>query len=110
MSGLPIGQMPPEEFDALIEDFVAQRSGQDDRLPGNVFFELLSRYERAEPLLSAGEAPVRVKGRVVEGKLVLIAPPGSPLQAEGNRVRWADGHEMIIELEPVVSTENTQEH
>jgi hypothetical protein len=100
--------MPPEEFDALMEGFITQRSGQDDRLPGDVFFELLGRYERARALFPAAEAPVMVKGRVFEGKLILIAPPGSPLQAEGNRVRWADGHEMIIELEPVASAENLQ--
>jgi len=67
-------------------------------------------YEQARRLFSVEEAPVRVKGRVVEGQLVLIAPPGSPLQGEGNRVRWAGGHEMLIELEPVASTENTQGH
>jgi len=29
----------------LLESFIAQRSGQDDRLPGDVFFELLGRLE-----------------------------------------------------------------
>jgi len=41
----PIGQMPPEEFADLMEDFITKRSGQDDRLPGDVFFELLGRLE-----------------------------------------------------------------
>lgn len=104
MSRPSIGKMPPEEFDALMEGFITKRSGQDDRLPGDVFFELLGRYQRTEPLLSVEEAPVKVKCRVFDGQLVLIAPPGSPLQAEGNRVRWGR-HEMIIELEPATSVE-----
>jgi hypothetical protein len=101
--------MPPEGFDALMEGFIAQRSGQDDRLPGDVFFELLGCYQQAEPLPSVEETPARVKCHVLEGKLVLIAPPGSSIQVEGNRVRWADGHEMILELEPMAFTENPQE-
>ena len=49
MNQVPIGQMPPQEFDALIETFIAQRSGLDDRLPGDVFFELLGRYQGTQP-------------------------------------------------------------
>lgn len=104
MSNLPLGQMPPEESDALIEGFISQRSGQDDRLPGDVFFELLAGYQPAERLLPGKEPPTRVRCRVLEGRLVLTAPPDSPLWVEGNRVRWLDGHELILELEPPATT------
>lgn len=95
MNELPIGQMPAEKFEALMEDFIGRRSGEDDQLPGDVFFELLGQ---AEQQFVAHEAPVQVTGQVLGGQLVLTAPPGSPLRAEGNRVRWADGREMVIEL------------
>ena len=104
MSNLPLGQMPAEEFDALIEGFISQRSGQDDRLPGDVFFELLARYQPAGRSLSGKEPPARVRCRVLEGRLVLTAPANSSLWIEGNRIRWLDGHEMILELEPAVTT------
>jgi hypothetical protein len=100
MNELPIGQMPVEEFVALMEGFISRRSGADDRLPGDVIFELLGQAEKARLQPAAKEAPVRVKGYVRRGQLVLTAPPpGSLLQTEGNRVRWADGCEMVIELE-----------
>jgi len=79
MNELQIGQMPAEEFEDLIEDFMSRRSGEDDRPPGDVFFELLGQSEQPP----ADEAPVRAMGQVLEGQLVLTAPPGSPLRAEG---------------------------
>ncbi len=98
MNELSIGQMPAEEFEALMEDFIGRRSGEDDRPTGDVFFELLGQAEKARLQPAMKEAPVRVTGYVRRGQLVLTAPPGSPLQTEGNRVRWADGREMVIEL------------
>jgi hypothetical protein len=95
MKGLPIGQMPAEEFETLMDDFIGRRSGEDDRLPGDVFFELLGQ---AEQEFVTHEAPIQVTGQVLGGQLVLTAPPGSPLRVEGNRIRWADGREMVIEL------------
>ncbi len=99
MNQLPIGQMPPQEFDALMETFIAQRSGLDDRLPGDAFFELLGRCQGTQPPPPMMESPARVRCRVLEGRLVLIAPPGCPLQIEGNCLRWADGHELILDWE-----------
>jgi hypothetical protein len=98
MNELPIGQMPAEEYEALMENFISRRSVEDDRLPGDVFFELLGQSEKTRLQSVVKESPVRVTGRVLQGQLVLTAPPGSPLRAEGNRVRWADGREMVIEL------------
>jgi hypothetical protein len=99
MDQLPIGKMPSQEFDDLIETFIVQRSCLDDRLPGDVFFELLGRREETQLVPPIMESPARVRFRVREGKLDLIASPDCPLQIDGNRLRWADGHELILDWE-----------
>lgn len=82
MNEFPIGQMPAEEFEALMEGFIGRRSGEDDRLPGDVFFELLEQAEKTGSQPATKEAPVRVSGRVLRGQLVLTAPPRAA------RFRW----------------------
>jgi hypothetical protein len=35
------GHMDTDECEAMIETFIEQRSGEDDRLPAQTFFEVL---------------------------------------------------------------------
>ena len=36
-----LGQMDANEFEALIDAFIERRSGKEERLPAQTFFELL---------------------------------------------------------------------
>jgi len=46
-----IGQMASDAFETLIEGFIEKRSGEDDRLPAQTFFELLAEQQaKVEPL------------------------------------------------------------
>ena len=46
-----VGHMDADEFEAMIETFIEHRSGEDDRLPAQTFFELLAERQLAtEPV------------------------------------------------------------
>lgn len=99
MSDIPVGRIGADEFAGLVEQFVTERSGHDDRLPGNAFFELLTHPEQPTGVSAVDAERVTVTARVLDGQLSLSAPPGAPIQTEGNRVSWGNGHEVIIELD-----------
>ena len=42
-----VGQMDTDKFEAMVETFIEHRSGEDDRLPAQTFFELLARRQMA---------------------------------------------------------------
>jgi len=42
-----VGQMDTDEFEAMVETFIEHRSGEDDRLPAQTFFEVLARRQMA---------------------------------------------------------------
>jgi hypothetical protein len=76
-----LGQMEAAEFEALMEQFITERSGEDDRLPGEVFFELLGEGLR-EP------AAIEVEG-VVEGNRLRFRSPADarvPLAVRDNEI------------------------
>jgi hypothetical protein len=100
MSELPIGQMPAEEFETLIENFITQRSGQDDRLPGDVFFELLGRYESE----GMPQGALDLKGDIMGDRLVLSAPPGMSVPANIREIEVnLPGMRVIVAREPVAA-------
>ena len=87
-----IGQMDTDEFEAMIENFIEHRSGEDDRLPAQTFFELLAERE-------ATTEPVEVRVTWSERGPEISASPDAPLTIEGNRIRFADGHELILRFD-----------
>ena len=88
-----IGQMDSDEFEALIEGFVKHRSGEEDRLPAQTFFELLAERVR-------GGEPVEIQISWLETGPVITAPPDAPLVIEGRHIRFDDGRELILNFEP----------
>ena len=46
-----VGHMGADEFEAMIDTFIEHRSGEDERLPAQTFFELLAKRQAdTEPL------------------------------------------------------------
>lgn len=88
-----IGQMESDEFETLIEGFVEHRSGEEDRLPAQTFFELLAERVR-------GGEPVEIQISWLETGPVITAPPDAPLVIEGRHIRFDDGRELILNFEP----------
>lgn len=87
-----IGQMPGEEFDALLDGFI--ESGRDDPLPAEAFVELWADIEDARK-------PVEIEGMIVKGKLVFLPPAHAdvPLVVRENEI--AIGGQVIrIRLAP----------
>jgi len=87
-----VGRMEADEFEAMIETFIERRSGEDDRLPVQTFFELLAeQWTTAEPL--------EVHIALVETGPVITASPDAPLTIEGHRIRFSDGRELILRFD-----------
>ena len=99
MSDTQVGRMRTEDFAGLVDRFIAERSGEDDRLPGSIFFELLDHAERSATSPPRDAERVTVTARVLNGQLSLSAPPGAPVRTDGNRVSWGNGYEVVIELD-----------
>lgn len=88
-----VGHMDTDEFEAMIETFIEHRSGEDDRLPAQTFFELLSERQ-------AAREPVEVHVSWLEAGPVITASPDAPLTIEGHRIRFNDGRELILCFDP----------
>jgi hypothetical protein len=87
-----VGHMDTDEFEAMIETFIEQRSGEDDRLPAQTFFELLAEQQ-------ATTEPLEVHVTWLETGPVVTASPDAPLTIEGNRIRFKDGRELILHFD-----------
>ncbi|MFQ5859111.1 MAG: hypothetical protein ACE5LU_26225, partial [Anaerolineae bacterium] len=87
-----VGHMDADKFEAMVEHFIEHRSGEDDRLPAQTFFELLAERE-------ATTEPVEVHVTWLETGPVITAPPNAPLTIEGHRIRFEDGHELILRFD-----------
>ncbi len=79
------------DFNQIVEKFIAQLAAWDGALPINAFFEAWTEIDAQR---QAPEIQVRVDG----DHLILVAPPNSPVTTRGNRIRWEDGHEVVIRL------------
>jgi hypothetical protein len=87
-----VGHMDTDEFEAMIEAFIEHRSGEDDRLPAQTFFELLAERQVATQ-------PVEVHVTWLETEPVITASPDAPLTIEGHRIRFKDGRELILRFD-----------
>jgi len=88
-----LGHMDTDEFENLIDAFIEHRSGEDDRLPAETFFELLAEQQIATE-------PVEIHIVLAETGAVITASPDAPLTIEGRRIRFTDGRELILHFDP----------
>jgi hypothetical protein len=87
-----VGHMDTEEFETMIETFIEHRSGEDDRLPAETFFELLAERQ-------ADTEPLEIYVAWLETGPVITTSPDAPLTIEGNRIRFNDGRELILRFD-----------
>ena len=87
-----VGHMDTGEFEAMIETFIEHRSGEEDRLPAQTFFELLAERQMATE-------PVEIHIAWLETGPVVTASPDAPLTIEGHRIRFKDGRELILRFD-----------
>ena len=76
----------------MVEAFIKHRSGEDDRLPAETFFELLAERQTTTE-------PVEVRIEWLETGPVVTAAPDAPLTVEGHRIRFSDGRELILRFD-----------
>jgi hypothetical protein len=88
-----VGHMDTDKFEDMAETFIERRSGEDDRLPAQTFFELLAERE-------ATIEPLEVHVALSETGPVITAPPDAPLTIDGHRIRFDDGRELVLRFAP----------
>ncbi len=86
-----IDNIPEEEFEQIVDQFIKQAAAWDGALPADTFFD-------AWGALANEDAPLEVEAVIVNNELVLETPPESPLTARGSRIWLEDGRELIIRL------------
>ncbi len=86
-----LDRVADQEFEQLVERFIAQLSEWDGALPIDTFFTAWAEVD-------AQRRVPEIEARVVGDDLQLAAPPDSPVTVEGNRIHWEDGHEVVIRL------------
>lgn len=91
-------EMPIDEYEAAIEQFIEEAAHLDGSLPVETFFEAWETIEQRR-------TTVEIKAQVVHDQLVLMSPSESPWVVQGNRIRLEDGRELIITLVPAGAAE-----
>ncbi len=85
-------EMPVAEYEAVVERFIEEEVAQwDGSLPVETFFEAWAALERRKET-------VEVQACVEDDRLVLTAPPGSPLTVQDNRIWLEDGRQVVLKL------------
>jgi hypothetical protein len=84
-----IETLPAEEFEHIVEQFIAKAATWDGALSAETFFVAWEELAKDAP-------PLGVQATLVEDELVLEPAPESPLTAHGNRIRLEDGRELVI--------------
>jgi len=84
-------EMPVAEYEAVVERFIEEAAQWDGSLPVETFFEAWAAIERRKET-------VEVQARVEDDRLVLTAPPDSPLMVQDNRIWLKDGLLVVIRL------------
>lgn len=84
-------EMPVEQFEATIQQFIQNAAEWDGSLPIETFFEAWEALEQQRTILE-------IKAQVVSDRLMLVVPADSPLTVQGNRILLEDGREVVITL------------
>jgi hypothetical protein len=87
-----LGQMDANEFETLLDAFIERRSGEEDRLPAQTFFELLAEQEKSLE-------PVDLHITFSESGPIITAPSDAPLTNDGHRIRLHDGCEIVLHFD-----------
>jgi len=77
--------------EAVVERFIEEASRWDGSLPVETFFEDWAAIERRKET-------VEVQACVEDDRLVLTAPPDSPLTVQDNRIWLEDGRQVVLKL------------
>lgn len=80
-----LGHMDADEFENFIDTFIEHRSGEDDPLPAQTFFEMLAEHH-------AATEPVDINIALAEAEPVITASPDAPLTIEA----IALGSRMVV--------------
>jgi len=84
-------EMPVAEYEAVVERFIEEASRWDGSLPVETFFEVWAAIERRKET-------VEVQACIEDDRLVLTAPPDSPLTVQDNRIWLEDGRQVVLKL------------
>ena len=81
-------EMTYEQFEAMIDDYIERSSRESGEMPTSAFFALLF-----EKMAARAQKTIKVHGHIVDGELVLSAPPTEQrvVQVHGNEIlvdRW----------------------
>ena len=87
-----LGHMDADEFENFIDTFIEHRSGEDDPLPAQTFFEMLAEHQ-------ATTEPVEIHIALAEAEPVITASPYAPLTIECHRIRFTDGRELVLHFD-----------
>jgi hypothetical protein len=84
-------EMSVAEYEAVVERFIEEAAQWDGSLPVETFFEAWAAIERRKET-------VEVQACVEDDRLVLTAPPDSPLTVQDNRIWLEDGRQVVLKL------------
>lgn len=93
MSHELVTDVPEEDFQQAIQEYIHWASEWDGALPADVFFGAWAELQKEKETLS-------LKAHIVAWRLQFTAPPDSPVRIVDNRIYLEDGRELIIDLEP----------
>ena len=95
MSDNAPGDMAYEQFEAMIDGYIERSSRESGEMPASAFFALLF-----EKMAARAQETVKVRGRIVDGQLVLSAPPTEQrvVQVRGNEI-LVDRWRIIVSLQ-----------
>lgn len=84
-------EMPIDQYEATMQQFIQDAAEWDGSLPMETFLEAWEALDQRRIILE-------IKAQVVSDRLMLAVPADSPLTVQGNRILLEDGREVIITL------------
>lgn len=96
--------LPAEELEQVVLDFIARDGPGPGDLPADTFFALWERFE-AERRAQV----IELEQDIIGGEIVLSVAPTSPVpvSVKGNEIRLADGRRIVLRLRRPSSTDST---